>query len=44
MEDLRNAVVTFITSKPTVFFKLGMEELIDRWHIVVNSSGEYIID
>jgi hypothetical protein len=42
-EDPRNAVVTFITSKPTEIFKRGIEKLI-RWHIVVNSSGEYIID
>jgi hypothetical protein len=42
MEDLRNAVVTFITSKPNEFFKRGIEKWIDRWHIV-SSSGEYII-
>jgi hypothetical protein len=44
MEDLRNAVEIFITSKPTEFFKRGTEQLKDRWHIVVNCTGEYIID
>jgi hypothetical protein len=42
--ELQNWLDNFFTSKPTDFFKRGIENLPERWEVVVNNGGEYIID
>jgi transposase len=34
----------FFTAKPADFFKVGIENLPERWEAVVNNGGEYILD
>jgi histone-lysine N-methyltransferase SETMAR len=42
--ELQNWLDEFFTAKPEDLFKLGIENLPERWEAVVNNGGEYIID
>jgi histone-lysine N-methyltransferase SETMAR len=42
--ELKNWLDEFFTTKPADFFKLGVENLPERWDAVVNNGGKYIID
>ncbi|KFD62057.1 hypothetical protein M514_09402 [Trichuris suis] len=42
-EDLQKWLSDF-SSKPSHFYRLGIEQMASRWEEVVNSEGEYIVD
>jgi hypothetical protein len=42
--ELQNWLDEFFTAKPADFFKRGVENLPERWEVVANNGGEYIID
>jgi hypothetical protein len=42
--ELRNWLNKLFTDKPANFYKLGIENLPERWEAVMNNRGEYIID
>ena len=43
-EDLENWLNNFFESRPSDFWRDGINKLVERWEQVVNSEGEYIID
>jgi ribosomal protein L19E len=42
--ELQNWLDEFFTAKPADFFKHGIENLPERWEVVVKNGGEYIIE
>jgi hypothetical protein len=42
--EIQNCLDEFLMAKPADFFKCGTEYLPERWEVVVNNGGEYIID
>lgn len=42
--EVEEALEVFFTSKPSTFYKEGIENLVKRWNIVAYNGGEYIID
>lgn len=43
-EQVRQAVENFFQSKPTTFYKEGIDKLPGRWEKVIQNSGDYIIN
>ncbi|KZC05381.1 hypothetical protein WN55_05411 [Dufourea novaeangliae] len=43
-EQVRQAVENFFQSKPTTFYKEGIDKLPGRWEKVIDNNGEYIIN
>ncbi|XP_014609810.1 PREDICTED: histone-lysine N-methyltransferase SETMAR-like [Polistes canadensis] len=42
-EQVNQAVENFFQSKPTTFYKEGIDKLPERWEKVIHNNGEYII-
>jgi hypothetical protein len=42
--ELQNWLDQSFTAKPADFFKHGIGNLPERWEVVMNNGGEYIID
>ncbi|CAH2091028.1 unnamed protein product [Euphydryas editha] len=43
-EDLKNWLKNFLDTRPSDFWRNGIDTLVERWEDVVNSNGEYLID
>ena len=44
VDDVRVHLETYFTSKPTEFYKQGINTLSERWQKVLDNDGNYIID
>jgi hypothetical protein len=42
-EEVNDAILAYFESKPTSFYKAGIEKLVTRWEMVIASNGNYII-
>jgi histone-lysine N-methyltransferase SETMAR len=43
-KEVNDAILAYFESKPTSFYKAGIEKLATRWETVIASNGNYIID
>ncbi|KOC60699.1 Histone-lysine N-methyltransferase SETMAR [Habropoda laboriosa] len=43
-EATKTAIDTFSNSKPTEFFKRGIDHLVKRWQEIIEKGGNYIGD
>jgi hypothetical protein len=43
-KEVNDAIPAYFESKPRSFYKAGIEKLVTRWEMVIESSGNYIID
>ena len=43
-EKVCQAVENFFQSKPTTFYKEGIDKLPERWEKVIRNNGEYIMN
>jgi histone-lysine N-methyltransferase SETMAR len=44
IEDIKIALSGYFASKPPEFYEMGIRKLPERWDIVVEKDGDYIID
>lgn len=44
VEAIKNHITAFFDAKPRDFFKRGIHKLVERWKMIVENGGEYIID
>lgn len=41
VEDIKNDISSFFQSKPSGFYKAGIQALVPRWRQVVENHGDY---
>lgn len=41
IEDIKNDISSFFQSKSSDFYKVGIQELVNRWRQVVENDGDY---
>lgn len=43
-EEIDSFLISFFESKPKIFYKNGIQKLIERWSIVIQNEGNYVLN